>query len=220
MSDPMMHPTTEKLQGYVEDSLAAADRAILESHLNSCAVCNGEVEEWRSLFSVLKTLPQMEPSKDFVNRVMANVKLPDPWYVRAAARVRSELQVFVPRTTRGWAFATAMMAVPFLFFGGLFAWVLSHPFVTPQTVASFAADKSFKVIEGAASGTLANLLQSDVALLFARGLEALRNAGLGTAGALAAAIAIGIGVSAWVLYTNLFRKTTTRANDDYVSYCF
>ncbi|HUP90574.1 MAG TPA: hypothetical protein VM100_14540 [Longimicrobiales bacterium] len=219
MSDRLTHPTPEKLQGYAETSLDAAEQAVLASHVVSCSTCQHEVEEWRSLFNVLSTLPQLEPSKHFADLVMSNVKLPDPWYMKSAARVKNEMRLWMPKTTRGWTFATATLGVPFFVFGALFAWLLSHPFVTPQSVATFAADKGYKAVEAQASGTFAALLQSDVGLWLARILETLRSAGLGTVGAFAAGIAVGIGVSAWVLYTNL-RTNRTRAKNDYVSYCF
>lgn len=219
MSDRLNHPAPEKLQGYAENSLDAAEHAVLASHAVNCPACQREVEEWRSLFSVLSMLPQLEPPKHFADLVMASVKLPDPWYLKAAARVKTEMRLWLPKTTRGWTFATATLGVPFFVFGALFAWLLSHPFVTPQSVATFAADKGFKAMEAQASGTFAALLQSDVGLWVARLLETLRTAGLGTIGAFAAGIAVGIGVSAWVLYTNL-RTGKTRAKNDYVSYCF
>ena len=206
MSDPMIHPTSEKLQGFVELSLDAAEHAVLESHVMSCESCQTEVAEWRSLFTAIKDLPQFAPSKHFADLVMANVKLPDPWYVKAAARVKSEMTLWMPKSNKGWAFATATLGIPFFAFGALFAWLLSHPFVTPQSVATFAADKGYKAVEAKASGTFAALLQSDVGLWLARSLETIRNAGLGEIGVFVAGIAVGIGVSAWVLYTNLRKK--------------
>jgi len=203
MSDPTIHPTSERLQGYAERSLDAAEQAVMESHVVSCQICQNEVMEWQNLFAAMKDLPQFAPSKHFADLVMANVKLPDPWYVKAAARVKSEMQLWVPKTNKGWAFATATLGIPFFAFGALFAWLLSHPFVTPQTVATFAADKGYKAVEAKASGTFAALLQSDVGLWLARSLEMIRNAGLGEIGVFVAGIAVGIGVSAWVLYTNL-----------------
>src|SRR5690606_39557442 len=46
-------------------SLSEADRAVLESHLITCSRCQMEVEEWRALFGLLASLPQIEPAADF-----------------------------------------------------------------------------------------------------------------------------------------------------------
>ena len=59
MNEPINHPTAEKLQGFVEGLLDAGDRAVLESHLLGCPECSGEVEEWRSLYMVLGSMPTL-----------------------------------------------------------------------------------------------------------------------------------------------------------------
>ena len=220
MSDEMIHPTGELLQGFAEGLLGEPDRVVLESHLLGCAACQGEVEEWRSLFTMLATLPYYQPAKGFADRVMAHVALPDPWYVQAAARVAAQLQVFTPKTTRGWAVATACLALPLAIFAALTAWILSHPYITPDGLVSFAMQRTQATVQSTAQSALADLLHTDIALFFARGLDALSNAGLGAAGALAAATAMAIALSVWVLYQNLFRMTTRRENHTYVSYSF
>lgn len=220
MNNPNLHPTAETLQGFVEGLLDGSDRAVLESHLLGCPECRGEVEEWRSLYMVLGSMPVLEPSQGFVNRVMAHVTLPDPWYVRVPALVASRLQVFVPQTTRGWAVATACLALPMLFIAGIAAWVLSKPYITAQGMLSFTFEKGRALVDSIAAGTLSTILQSDVALFAARGLDAVVNAGLGAAGALVFAVSMATALSAWVLYQNLFRTPIKRENRNYVSYSF
>ena len=220
MNDPILHPTAERLQAFVYQSLGVPDRAVVESHLTTCATCQGEVEEWRSLFSVLATLPHHNPSPHFADLVMSGVHLPDPWYVRAAASIGSQLQVFTPHTTRGWAFAAACMAFPFALFGTLAMWLLSQPGITVDSLYSFTTGKLHSFASGTASNTMASLLQSNVALYVARALEALNHAGLGAAGALLVGLAFLIALSAWFLYTNLFRPSTKREDSNHVSYCF
>lgn len=220
MNDRILHPTADRLQAFIEGTLAEGDRAVVDSHVLGCAVCQGEVEEWRSLFAMLATLPQHEPSPHFADLVMSGVKLPDPWYHRAAAYVGAQLQVFTPRTTRGWAFATACMSLPIALFGALTMWILSQPGITPDTLLSFAYDRAHNFVSGQASSAMAGMLQGDVGFLIARGFELLSKAGLGTAGALAVGIAMMIALSAWFLYQNLFRTSETREENDYGSYCF
>lgn len=219
MSDSILHPNTERLQSFVEGLLGEADRSIIESHLLQCATCQTEVEEWRALFSVLSELPQYSPSMQFADHVMASVVLPDPWYVRALAKAGDRLRVVTPRTTRGWAFASAFLAFPFAVFAVLATWLISKPYITPSNVFAFAIDRSGAVLSGAAQSVTAWMLQTDVALFVARQLELLSSAGVGTAGALLAAVSIATAGSAYILYQNLFRANAHR-NERYVSYSF
>ncbi|MGQ0815511.1 MAG: anti-sigma factor family protein [Gemmatimonadota bacterium] len=220
MNDPIMHPTAETLQGFVEGLLDEGERVVLESHLLGCTECQGEVEQWRALFSLLAIMPQHAPPAGFASRVMAHVTLPDPWYMRLPARVGERVQLLVPKTTRGWAVATACLALPVVFFTALAAWILSKPYITPQGLFTYTYAKAQAIISGIAQGTLSTVLQSDVALFAARGLDTLVNAGAGAAGALFLTLAMATALSAWVLYQNLFRTTTTRENRHYVSYSF
>lgn len=220
MKDPILHPASETLQAFVDNQLDGGERAVLESHLLGCNDCRGEVEEWRSLFAMLSTMPQLAPSQNFANLVMAHVALPDPWYARLPVLVAARVRTFVPTTTRGWAIASACFALPLAFFALLGAWLLSKPYITPQGLLSFSYDKVTTTINNLASGTLATVLQSDVALFAARGLDAVTSAGVGAAGALLFAISMATALSAWVLYQNLFRANAARENRHYASYSF
>ena len=84
MREAGQHPTTESLESYAEGTLPAADRAVVASHLMSCVRCDSEVEDWRSLFQALATLPHFAPALGFANRVMAHVRIPEPWHARAS----------------------------------------------------------------------------------------------------------------------------------------
>ena len=219
MTDSILHPNTERLQSFVEGILDEGDQVIIESHLLDCATCQTEVEEWRSLFSVLATLPQFSPSVHFADNVMRSVVLPDPWYVRALVKAGDRINVIAPKTTRGWAFATAFLAVPFAIFAVLATWIMSKPYMTPSNVLAFAVDRGGRLVNSVAQGMTAQLLQTDIALYVARQLETLSNAGMGTAGALLAAVAIATAGSAYILYQNLFRANAHR-NQNYASYSF
>ncbi|HET9440131.1 MAG TPA: zf-HC2 domain-containing protein [Longimicrobiales bacterium] len=217
--DSILHPNTEKLQSFVEGILGEGERAVLESHIMDCPTCQTEVEEWRSLFTVLATLPQYSPSIHFADNIMASVKLPDPWYVRALVKVGDRVQVFAPKTTRGWALATACLAVPFAVFAVLATWLLSKPYMTPSNVFAFVTTHAGDLVNNVAQVALAQLLQTDLALFVARQMEALSAAGIGAAGALLAAVAVATAGSAYVLYQNLFRANAHR-NERYASYSF
>jgi anti-sigma factor RsiW len=219
MSDSILHPSSAMLQNFVEGTLVDADRAVLESHVLGCTSCQAEVEEWRSLFSMLATLPQFEPSIHFADNVMHHVQLPDPWYVRGLIFVGDRLQKVAPKTTRGWAFASACLALPFATFALFATWLLSKPYITPSNVFAFMFHRVEGLVSGVAQGAFASVLQTDIALFAARGLNAITTAGVGTAGALFAGVAVATAASAYVLYQNLFRAEAHR-NERYVTYSF
>ena len=220
MKDHPNHPIAERLQGFVEKTLDSADFAVVESHLVDCRQCQAEVEEWRSLFAMLATMPQLAPSPKFAEHVMAHITLPDPWYARAVAKASEQIRVFTPRTSRGWAFAAASFSLPLAAFSALVFWMMSKPYLTPQGMVAFAYERVTALTSATAGTVMGNLLQSDVALFFARGLETLSHAGLGAAGALFGGITMTIALSAWFLYQNLFRTTATRKDRNYASYSF
>lgn len=62
----MSHPDMEvKLNGYVDGTLAAGDRAEVEAHLVECTECRAVVAELRDLQSAARSLPQsIEPKRD------------------------------------------------------------------------------------------------------------------------------------------------------------
>jgi hypothetical protein len=219
MSDSILHPNTERLQGFVEGILGEGERVVIESHLLECSTCQGEVEEWRALFSMLATMPQFSPSIHFADNVMRSVQLPDPWYVRALVFVGDRVHQVAPKTTRGWAAATAVLSLPFVIFAALTAWVISKPYLTPSNVLAYAFNRAGEFVSAAAQGALGSILQTDIALFVARSLNTLTSAGVGTAGALFAAVAVATAASAYVLYQNLFRSQS-QSNQGYVTYSF
>lgn len=219
MSEEIIHPATEQLQAFAEGSLDPAERAVTDAHVATCSACQRSVEEWRTLFSMLAALPAHEPGAGFATRVMAHVTIPDPWYVHVPARVASRLERFAPKTTRGWALATACLGLPVMLFSALMLWLYTHDYVTPGGLTAFAYERAGAFMSGVANATVTAVLESDIALFAARALAAVTSAGPGAAGALLFAIASATALSAWVLYQNVIR-TTKRENHNYVSYCF
>jgi anti-sigma factor RsiW len=64
----------EKVTGYVDDALEAAERAAIDVHLAECATCQQQVEEERDVRACLRALPSLEPRpafEDAVRRRMA-----------------------------------------------------------------------------------------------------------------------------------------------------
>lgn len=211
----MHHPAPERLEAYVEDSLAAAERAVVESHLLTCARCQAVAEEWQTLFAELSSLPRPAPSPGFADRVMAGVRVPQPWYTRAAAW----LGRLMPATTRGWAIAAAAIAAPVLTVAGAVAWVLSRPWISAQGLWLFVRDRTAEVAVGV-TGWLGDLLLENTVALWVgeHGRSVLEGAGLPGIG-LGLALLLGLTtLSAWIIYRNVVRTPTRDVH--YASYCF
>lgn len=208
MNERLNHPTSERLEAFVEGILDEGTYAVVASHLLACPRCEGEVEEWRSLFAVLRSLPSFVPAPGFASRVMAHVRIPQPWHARASGF----LGRFIPRTTGGWAIAAALLAIPVLTGVSFMAWLLSKSYVTANGLWVFATGQFASVAGRTARGLFDGLLETSVAAWVARGLNVAQGAGVREVGALAFGGAILTIVSAWVLYRYLFRPSNGNAN--------
>lgn len=214
MSIDMLHPAPDQLEAYVEGSLGAADRAVLESHLTTCARCASEVEEWRAIFAALSSLPRLEPTPGFADRVMAGVQIRLSWMDRVVALLRK----LVPTTTMGWVVVTLLLALPVIATGGATAWLLSRPWITSQGLWLFLRERAVDGVYSLAGRAGLALLESDTAVRVVEWTRTiLENTGTREIGAIAAICATLIVVSAWVLYQNLFR-TSTRGKP-HATYC-
>lgn len=215
MKHRMQHPTTDSLEAYAEGAIGLGHRATIETHLLGCPRCDAVVEEWRSLFHALAALPRFAPAANFASRVMAQVRIPLPWYARAADMVARVL----PSTTRGWAILAAVLALPILAGGTFMAWLLSKSYVTTHGLWVFVTDRLATAAYALLTGAMTFLMQTDVVAWLAKSAETLvQTGGLRGIGALAAGGAVLIVISVWVLYTNLFR--TSDQESTYVTYSF
>ena len=62
-----------KIMAYVDGRLKESERLEMEKHLDACAKCQLQVNEFRAVSSLLDELPQIEPSAAFDVRVRARV---------------------------------------------------------------------------------------------------------------------------------------------------
>ncbi len=211
----MMHPTDQRLEAFCEGTLPDRERPGLESHLVGCPRCQSEVDDWRALFTALASLPHLAPAPGFASRVMAHVRIPRPWHEQAGALVRR----LVPRTTPGWAFAVAILAIPALLATSLAFWLLSRDYLSAAGLWAFALDSFLATVGQWLAAAVGLVLQTDIMAWVVRSATAfLDAAGLRGLGTVAAGAALLTLLSVWVLYRNLVR-TPTRGSS-YVTYSF
>lgn len=229
MRNDEQHPGADRLEAFAQRELSAGDRVVVESHLVHCTRCQAELEEWRSLFATLAALPSYVPADGFGDRVMARVRIPLTWHQRvgvwadqAGALVRhgaASVEKVMPTTTRGWAIASAFLALPALFIGGLLFWFLSRSYVTTYSLWVFTTDQFGAAAASGSGRFFAWLLSTELAGWGVTALGSVVGAlGVGALGALAAALGVGMVASMWILYTNLIRTPSRESN--YVSHGF
>lgn len=214
MSDTPRHPDAERLHAFVEETLDAGGAAVVDAHLTACTRCSAEVEELRSLFGMLSGLAHHAPASGFADRVMAGVRVRRPWHARAA----EWLDRLAPKTTRGWAFASGMVALPAVALTALTWWLMSRPGVTVQGLWVISTEYAGRALDGAWAWLWANVAGSALAAWATSVSEIVASAGRGGIGLGAVMFMTLTAASVWILYQNLFRTKARRT--DYASFVF
>ena len=105
------HPSGERMDAYLDDELAPADRARVEAHIATCSPCAAELEALRALIADIGRLPAaIAPERDLLPGIHAAVEqgavVPiHPGREATALRERSL------RSVRGWLVAAAVVLV-------------------------------------------------------------------------------------------------------------
>ncbi|MFP4622611.1 MAG: anti-sigma factor family protein [Gemmatimonadota bacterium] len=209
-----LHPSTERLQAYAEESLDGAERAAVRAHVVECAECGAEVAELRSLFEALSGLTAFAPSAGFADRVMTEVRVRKP----AFAGITAWTERLVPQTTRAWAAAAAVLALPVVGASLLVGWVMSQPGVTAQGLWTLANDALGQVLSTSWHWALARFAGTSIATWLTQALELVGSLGHRDIGLAAVTFALVTVGSIYVLYQNLFRTQARRT--EHASYVF
>ena len=217
MHESMTHPDTERLHGFVEDSLDDAARSTVDAHLLACSRCSEEVAELRSLFMAFESLPELAPSAGFADRVMTHVRVRRPAFAWATD-LWAWLDRITPTTTRGWALAAALLALPVVGGSLLIGWLLSQPGVTPQSLWVVGSGLTSEALGSSWQAVLNQVTTSTIAVYAAQLFELLGSIGRGEIGLAVVMFATATAASIYVLYQNLFRTGTRRMNN--ASYVF
>lgn len=208
MREELNHPTTERLQAFVEESLDRAERAGVDSHLASCTECRAEVEGLQSLFEVLSGLPELSPTPGFGDRVMRHVRVRRRGFAWSGAA--AWLDRVTPQSTRGWATAAAVFALPVLGATVLLGWLLSQPGVSAQGLWTFTAALAGNAAGGGWEWVWGQVSGSILAVWATRAADLLGSVGRGEVGLAVVMFATMTAGSLYVLYYNLFRTRQPR----------
>ncbi len=109
---------------------AAEPSVELRAHVEDCGRCRRELATLRRLDEALASLPEHRPSTDFVESVMARVRLPVPWY----------RQVWATLVER-WVLVIGCVAGLGASAGVTTWWIASNPDVSFGGLSSFALER-------------------------------------------------------------------------------
>ena len=136
------HITEERLQGMLDGLVPARQVARMEAHLSSCEQCTMQADSWRSVFATLDRLPRLEPSQQFAHGVMAALRMPSAIAASVSVSVWYKAGVWagklMPRTREAWAAASGVAVAPAVTAGLVLSALVSHPTLTPSSLASYA----------------------------------------------------------------------------------
>ncbi len=205
------HPGIGRLQDYAEGILALPLAARVEAHLGDCPGCRASVAAFQDVVGALESLPRLEPSPGFAERVMAAIPTAQAGTPAAAAPLPSRSAAsawgwlaaaarrLVPSTRRGWSVAAAAASLPVVLVTAAVGYLLTHPLLTPGHLVSFAlwrtADR-WAALQSAVSGWI---MESVAAFRAASLVEAV----LGSPGVVAGGavlLCLGTLASLWVLW--------------------
>jgi anti-sigma factor RsiW len=215
--DEMLHPTPDRLEALAAGELDAADAAVLESHLQDCAHCRVEIEDWRTLFGALAGLPSFVPAPQFAERVMARVRVRQPVATRLARLADRTAERLLPRTPRALALLVATLSVPAAALVSLIVWIAAQPWLSIEGIAAFALQRTSALLNALPGQALVLLQRSGIGAWVGQALQGL-GAGTTSIGAAVALFATLMVLSAFVVYRNVFRAPT-RGSNGYASYC-
>lgn len=119
----------ERLSGYIERSLPAADMAAVAEHLHACSKCASLADDLRSVLLTCKAYPEIEPDVALLERIL--LKTSGRQRTRSLREIFNEYfvrQMLTPRFAAGAALAVLFLALSV---------TLARPHMA--TIASFAS---------------------------------------------------------------------------------
>jgi len=215
------HIPESTLQDYLDRRLAARNIARVDRHLDRCAVCRTDLEEYRAVARAVESLPELAPSADFAERVMAEVRVNQIAAVAMAptntsGRVVDWVRKRLPSSRQGWAAALGVSVVPVFTLMLMVRAVFSHELVTFGNLATFVRLQTSGIV--ATGGQTFMALLDRWAPAFLLDGAALVGASPTLLAACAAVASVAMMASAWVLYRNLFSTPYDELSDARLSF--
>jgi hypothetical protein len=145
---PTDHLSPDAIDAFLAGTLDDAGRA----HLADCALCREIARLERSVVDQLAALPELAPSPGFPDRVMARVRVPDPFALRSLAAARRRL--FGGRSLG----IAATVAVTLLGSLASIVWTLTHQALL-LSAAHWLLAEGYAVLWVGIRGVASNLIE-------------------------------------------------------------
>jgi hypothetical protein len=117
-SSPESHLSSEQIDAWLGGSPDAAT----QRHVSQCQLCQEQLRADQEIAELIAALPLWSPRSGFADRVMASVRVPDPFAMRSLEATRRRMLA----TPRSMAFAAS---VGIVLLGSMIAsitWTLGH----------------------------------------------------------------------------------------------
>jgi hypothetical protein len=147
---PGPHLSADDFDAWMSGALAPDKR----EHLDHCAECREHAEADREIVNLLGSLPLVDPSFGFADRVMLAVSLPDPFSLRSVAGIVRGLFA----TPRAAAFATTVVVLLVGSMTASIVWSLGHQ-ETLAALGSWAMAEAWQTGWVALRGLASNLME-------------------------------------------------------------
>ncbi len=92
-----MDTWTDRLSEYVDGTLAAAERAALDTHLATCADCRTTAAELAAVAGAARALPDVPPARDLWPEILAGIRAADADVVPFPHRPRRRVSATLPQ---------------------------------------------------------------------------------------------------------------------------
>jgi len=210
------HLGPDRLQELLDGALGTGDRRRAHAHMSACSHCRSEFQEWQTIFASLGSLPHLEPSEGFSQRVMAahqasaeaagapataNPGVLDR-ALQWAGAMTNRAGGMLPSTPRGWAGLGAVASLPALGILAVVGAVTAHPLLTLGSLATFLSWRAADAVQAALAWASGWLADSAVASVLWEAVSALAASPSIAVAGLMALWALTL-ASAWVLYRNV-----------------
>ena len=191
---PVKHLDALTLEQLAERALPKEEATAAQAHVDQCPQCSLEVATFANVFGALEGLDRFAPSPAFSDAVMAQVRL-----APNESLVTSWVRRILPRTRRGWVFATAALAAPAAPVLVLVLWLLTQPLISPSTFWQWSFAQAQLGVQTALPWVFQRISGSELQTWAETSVDLLLTLPLPALGGFLAFFGIAIPLSAWGL---------------------
>jgi hypothetical protein len=138
----------------IEACISGAPAPEAQRHLDRCQACLEQVRADREIAEQIAALPLMSPAEGFAERVMAAVRIPDPFAIRALSATRRRLFA----TRKSLAMAAGLVLALAASMVGSVTWSLANP-DTLAVVGSWLFAQGGQALWLGVQGLASNLIE-------------------------------------------------------------